>query len=890
MKRFSFFSCLLIAAFAVSNCAKEADVVKGELVSESGVPFEIIASTASTRTVNDGMNTKWAGDDQVSVFHAPANGAYVYDNAFSIKDVETGLFDGTLPTTLVEGDPYDWIAVYPYSEFLETVANDGEAFYYFGSRSDGSQTQSATNNTEHLAGSKLPMFGTVKAAEFTGEAPFIQMNHLAAIAAVNVTNSTSAAINVASIEFTAPVDIVGAYYIHFDSETPTYSNYNTYQSKTAKLEVTDGSLAKDATGKFYIVIKPFTATSDQTISVKVTTDAGDSQTKSFELKKDVTFSAGSIKNVKMNFTQEHQDPEYIQIFSLSDITEDGKYVFVLPDGKDPVYYAVQVAGETGNLGEVTSKITKNTEGALVFVNPDSKFVWTVGNVSGSSFNFKNGNYCIWKPSSGTKIDTKYNGSCYWTPASLESGCFSLKSDGRYMAEGTTTTVIKNYDHFIDQVAGQIDLPEQYAGAWAILKLGGSSASTDPSIEPVVVNDLPARSANYTVDVTTKNTSSALVVKSVDGTVVTNATVEGNTVTYTISNNYGTEVRSGSVVVALADDETVTGLITVNQKAPVWNVSRTEVDVKASAGSTAQLTVNSDFDWTIDASSLNGMTVAPMSFTYSGDSKQTVTITATVANGTSASVARGSFTIVRVDDAELGPVTVNQKDATLAAPVLTITPDAVNKKFTVSWATVSNASKFEYYVLDGSEYKVPVTQTTDATTTSFVVTDITLGKEYTVFVKAIGNNDPWLDSAVSSDAVTVEAGSSTKTIRLIESNWSYDATSNPKVATLTDDVVTIVYDQNESTTSISGGLTSAHTRFYQSTKVTFTPASGKTVSQLVFTATSNDYASKLKNSTWTNASATGSGSTVTVTVTNGSQPVVVNLTAQSRVTQVEVTYR
>lgn len=886
------FSSLLIVAAVMTNCAKETDIAKNEPASEGGNAFEIVASVSSdTRTVNDGLNTKWASDDKVSVFHAPANGSYVSDGAFTIKNVETGLFDGTVSQSPVVGTQYDWIAVYPYASQLVDVANVNGAYYYFGSRSDRTQTQSETNSMDHLCGSNLPMYGTVKAAEYTGEAPFIQMNQLSAVAAVNITNSTSAAINVASVEFTAPVDIVGAYYIHFSGETPTYTAYRDYQSSTAKLEVTDGTIAQGEVGKFYLAIKPFTATAGQKISVTVTTVAGESQTKEFDLTSSVSFNAGTIKNVKMKFTTEHVDQEYIQISSLSDITADGQYVFVLPDGKDPYYYAIQVSGTSGNLGEVTNKITKNTDGALVFNSPDEKFVWTVGTVSGNSFNFKNGNYCIWKPSSGTNIDTKYSGSCYWTPALLESGCFSLKSGDRYLAEGTTTTVVKNYDRIVDQVAEGVGLPKQYAGAWAILKLGGGSTSTDPSIEPAVVSDLPARSANHTISVTKNNTQSALTIKEVDGVVVTNATVEGNTVTYTVSDNFASESRNGSILVALADDESVTGLITVSQKAAVWTVSRTEVDVKASVGSTAQVTVNSDFNWTIDASSLNGMTVEPMSFTYNGDPKQTLTITATVANGTSSAIDRGSFKIIRSDNAELGPVTVSQKDAKLATPVLTLTPDSANKSFTVSWIGVTNASKYEYFVLDESNgYKVPVTQTDDASTTSFVVSNVTLGKEYSVSVKAIGNNNPWIDSEAATDVVTVEASAMTTTIQLVSSNWDYNATADPNTATLTDDVITIVYEKAESSTAISGGLQSGHTRFYKSTKVTFTPASGKTVSQLVFTATSNDYATALKNSTWVNASATSSGNTVTVTVTDSTKPVVVTLGAQSRVSQVVVTYQ
>ena len=87
-------------------------------------------------------------------------------------------------------------------------------------------------------------------------------------------------------------------------------------------------------GKFYLAIKPFTATTGQKISVTVTTVAGESQTKEFDLTSSVSFNAGTIKKVKMKFTTEHVEQEYRQRSAVSEFTADGQYVCVLPGGKD----------------------------------------------------------------------------------------------------------------------------------------------------------------------------------------------------------------------------------------------------------------------------------------------------------------------------------------------------------------------------------------------------------------------------------------------------------------------------------------------------------------------------------------------------------------------------
>ena len=63
-----------------------------------------------------------------------------------------------------------------------------------------------------------------------------------------------------------------------------------------------------------------------------------------------------------------------------------------------------------------------------------------------------------------------------------------------------------------------------------------------------------------------------------------------------------------------------------------------------------------------------------------------------------------------------------------------------------------------------------------------------------------------------------------------------------------------------------------TRFYKNSVLTITPASGYGITSIEFTATTTSYATVLKNSTWSNATAAVSGTTVTVTPTNGSSAV------------------
>lgn len=78
------------------------------------------------------------------------------------------------------------------------------------------------------------------------------------------------------------------------------------------------------------------------------------------------------------------------------------------------------------------------------------------------------------------------------------------------------------------------------------------------------------------------------------------------------------------------------------------------------------------------------------------------------------------------------------------------------------------------------------------------------------------------------------------------------------------------------------------RWYASHVISFAAKSGYVLESVVVTATSNDYATALKNSTYSNrSSATGSGAEVTITT---SGDFTITMDAQSRISKIVVTYR
>ena len=126
-----------------------------------------------------------------------------------------------------------------------------------------------------------------------------------------------------------------------------------------------------------------------------------------------------------------------------------------------------------------------------------------------------------------------------------------------------------------------------------------------------------------------------------------------------------------------------------------------------------------------------------------------------------------------------------------------------------------------------------------------------------------------------------------------SKKTYSAASNTQVTWSATDV-NMVADKGTAGTAPNnylGGDANNRTssRFYQNSILTITPEANVTITSVVFTATSDSYATALKNSTWTNATATASSKTVTVTPTNGASAISATIGGTCGFTGVTVHY-
>ena len=107
MKKILYLSLGAAMMLCLTNCAKTEEPGKPDIVpgpeEQEVLDFSLYASTPTLKTVNDGLDTKWASEDAINLFHAAAGQkTYINDGKFSLssEDVVNGLFKGKLSQAL----------------------------------------------------------------------------------------------------------------------------------------------------------------------------------------------------------------------------------------------------------------------------------------------------------------------------------------------------------------------------------------------------------------------------------------------------------------------------------------------------------------------------------------------------------------------------------------------------------------------------------------------------------------------------------------------------------------------------------------------------------------------------------------------------------------------
>lgn len=337
-KSFIYAAGLMCLALSITDCQKE---LVDQTTPASEPNFELFARPVTTKTANNDLDTKWVAEDAINVFHAEAGSTeYVSDGKFTVKDIETGRFDGTVSTSLSADKSYDWYAFYPYSSYNKTPAGISKETFGYTTIGGTSQTQTGNGSRAHLAGESCPLYG-IASNVASDKVPSIEMNHLTSVINVSVTNNSGEDLTVSSVSFTGTEDIVGTYYINFAASPVAYkSRGNAYVSPTASLTVANGeALANGSSADFYIALKPFTAKTGSTLKLAV-----NGYEKTRTLDNDITFTAGNIKKLKFDYDKVVVD--YVTLPWTEDFSGDLSLYTLGKGGSDTKTYNEKLAGGT----------------------------------------------------------------------------------------------------------------------------------------------------------------------------------------------------------------------------------------------------------------------------------------------------------------------------------------------------------------------------------------------------------------------------------------------------------------------------------------------------------------------------------------------------------------
>lgn len=657
-------SAIAVTAAALVSCNKE----QGGIINEEtqGIPFEIIAGTVDTKTVNDGVKTTWASTDHINLFHA-VHGETTYNNDgdFTAKGAGATVgFTGTLkddsePTS---GNTYDWFALYPYESGYTTP--NGSNFVTITS----SMYQTGYNSTAHLTGNRSKLAGKVESVAYDAT-PSITMHNLASVIKLNVKNAlASNPIVIKSITITAPNKITGQFNLDITGAAPALSEIDEKGETSVTLTVNDATeLAANSTASFYLPIKPITAAAGSTFTVIVATNRGTDTIVSSALPSDFTFQAGKMHNMNVNY-----DVDTPASIPFSITGEDGKAGYVGVNG-------LQVFGVDSDdyAGSNTPYLAKwDTDGITLDLYCNARVgvvsfgVRKIGGADDSSI----------------LVSSSVDGIDY---SDVES--FNITGAKNAVVNCATTNEVPSTHRFIRLTftkGSNIGFGPFNVAAYGV-----------PTISASDITDVPA--VGVTDATTTYSISSFAgdddVTVTPDGTYVTAASVNHSTktITYTVAPNYQYSAKVGTITIN-SEGNSCSKVINVNQlRSDLYvNDGTSGITVIIPKNeSTATFTVKTkEFAWnaTVNQAADKNLSASPLSGDASA-SNQTITITST--------------TVAAEDEQTLGTIVVYRNGNTSDPQKRTIT---VKK---ASTATILYSCGFESAdgFTAGSTYNTTSTQ-------------------------------------------------------------------------------------------------------------------------------------------------------------------------------------
>ena len=252
---------------------------------------------------------------------------------------------------------------------------------------------------------------------------------------------------------------------------------------------------------------------------------------------------------------------------------------------------------------------------------------------------------------------------------------------------------------------------------------------------------------------------------------------------------------------------------------------------------------------------------------------------------------------------VSPLTLNAftyvvENGPSAAQSITVSGNNLTTGITLA-SSQGDDSAFEWSLNEDNGYSnsLSISQNNGEVTTTTVFVRMKAGLAVNDY------NDVLSASSTGASAVNVSLNGTVSAPEASNFTWNLSidetATATTSELTWTSSYATMGVVKGSATTNTNNyypgttGQNYTSTRFYKNSVLTIAPISGYFITSVVFTATTNSFAKALKNSSWTNATASmedeTAGTIVTVTPTDGTADMEATIGANCGFTAVKVYY-
>lgn len=675
-KIYNIFVLVAAAAMALVSCNKqEVEAPKPQEV-EYEYTFEIAGDTKAA--IGDDC-VVWESGDQIGVYTDGQNG--VSYNRWG---------DITLGTPVT----------FKVSSYYALVAGDMVHCYYpyVSSNSQDPRTVNLSIPTSQIEKNQMPMVSlpyavTENLAEKTDSeksAGEIRFANLGSVIEFHVYSTTEAYQTelVKSVTFNADQAIAGDFTFditavdYSDEETLAISGYEATKVVSTLSTSTQVSSDKNAA----TVVKMVVAPGSYTGNIVVTTDKA---TYTYPISTAKEFKRSVVKPLGLNLREDvrQETADVWTLVTSVDNMPDGEYV-ILAKHTSATGYGYLPSTTTSSAPKYTQQTVFDAVTSVVAPEAvPSAMIWNFAQSSGKwIITSPEGKYFYGTDdNNGLRVGTTEDTWTITTNA-YNPAAFTMKgtNNNRYVGvynnsdwRSYTTATATNYGN----------ANNGYQNAQLFLYFHGT-ITVKPGVTVSDVEVSARGGENLELDYALVNPDGSSVNADPDGEIVTDATVDGNKIVYTVAPNMTNEVRNGSITITYGEVEKV---VKVVQAAPVFTSTVQEIVLDAVKDSEKSLTITSDFDWTAVLSEGAGFTVSPESYEWSGNGKQEVKITASAANNSEGIADLGSVTLKSEAGAEL-VITVKQETSYVAEGTKTATLSFADKTQRTSYTTTQQVWK------------------------------------------------------------------------------------------------------------------------------------------------------------------------------------------------------